>query len=200
MRQLKIDGVVHNVDFSDGKGLLPSSYNGLGGMKLIIDGRQKTDNFVIDPELRDLAFSDGVLDYDLVVDKSRPFSYRYILRLNQNELKWIRNLPVGLCDDEGNIRPECEYPMESRLDELKKYLTYFKIESIEGGYHFGKELYYDDICITFDKDGLVVYSRHHLGYIAWTAIEINSDHPRFEEMIQLIKDSVLDFVDLINIK
>lgn len=39
MRQLKIDGVVHNVDFSDGKGLLPSSYNGLGGMKLIIDGR-----------------------------------------------------------------------------------------------------------------------------------------------------------------
>lgn len=200
MRQLKIDSVIHNVDFSDGKGLLPSSYNGLDGMKLIIDGRQKTDNFVIDPELRDLAFSDGVLDYDLVVDKSRPFSYRYILRLNPNELKWIRNLPVGLRDDEGNIRPECEYPMDSRLDELKKYLTYFKIESIEDGYHFGKELYYDDICITFDKDGLVVYSRHHHGYIAWTAIEINSDHPRFEEMIRLIKDSVLDFVDLINIK
>lgn len=200
MRQLKIDGVVHTVDFSDGKGSLPSSYNGLGGMKLIIDGRVKTDNFMIDPELREVAFSDGVLNYNLVVDKERPFSYRYILRLDPNELKWIRNLPVGLYNGDGLIRPECEFPMESRLDELKKYLTYFKINSIEDGYRFGRELYYDDICVTFDKDGLVVYSSGHHGYIAWTAIEINSEHPRFGELISLIKDSILDYVDLINIK
>lgn len=185
-RKIKIDGVVHSIDISDGNGILPFSMNGAGGMTVIIDGKRVTHNGFVGFRERCL---DGSVNFKHVCKVRNLSNYNYwcIDDKNHDNLSDIHKLGWEDIEKLGDL---------FRRNVILWGLRYEPIECIENGYRFGRELTFNDFCVTFDDKSLVVYKSSHNGYIAPDYLKLDSGDEGFEQIHRQIVKSIKNYFSL----
>ena len=183
MRKIKIDGIVHSIDKSDGRDAYSAGCNGLGGMSIYIDGMRVSDNGYI--EGTD-AMLDGEVNYTCV--KITP--NRYILKLDDENYKRLAAIHSLTREQIENI------PLKDRIEIIEWGLKYEYIEAISNSYRFGKEITFNDFSICFNKKHIIVFKSSHDGYIAPDFINIGVELSYFYNIFELIKKSIFYYFGL----
>jgi hypothetical protein len=183
--KIKINGKIHTIDISDGKGEIPFCMNGACGMRVFIDGKEVSVNgFVeggriyLDGKVNfryERKINFGWYDYWIVDDKN----YENLKKIHELTWEEIKEIPK-------NIR------IETALWGLK----YQPIRYIYEGEHFGRELTYDDFCICFDKNTIVMFQSSHNGCFAPNYLEMNSKDKDFDKLFKAVKKSIKNYLYL----
>jgi len=184
--KIKIDGELHTIDISDGKGEMLFSMNGACGMTILIDDKQVSDNGFIDGGRMCL---DGKVNfkYERKTENFSWYDYWIIDDKNYEKLKEIHKLTWE------EIK---KIPKNIRIETALWGLKYQPIEYIHSGYQFGRELTYSDFCICFDKNTIVMFKSSHNSYIAPDYLEIDSKHKNFDKLFKAIKKTIKDYFNL----
>lgn len=172
-------------DCSDGVDTMPFGMNGIGGMTVKIE--QPSGRII---EYDDISVDRRFLDTDVP----------YMIETTQRGLHTstylkpvLSDLYIDLLlqkDEVGDV------PIEDVIRVVELALRTNTLRYIGNGYRFGKELTFDDICITFDSKKIVAYSSHHNGFIAPTILELNKGEEHFDYVYGLIIESICRWLDL----
>lgn len=179
MRKIKLDGIVKTIDISDGIDGMSFGMNGAGGMTFEIDGKKYSDNCYC--ENKNMLDGDVNFTHE---QQTRNFSCYEIFKVDDQRLKDLQEIH------------SLDYEQCKQLDQQKKIKTilfglkYQTPREFCGGYRFGKEITYDDFCITFSENSIVVYKSSHNGYIAPDYLVLAKTDDGFSEMYLSIKKSV----------
>ncbi len=177
-RKIKIDGVVHDFDISDGKGDLPSGCNGLGGRTVLIDEIKATDNGFVEGSTR---MWDGQINYTRKERQSFGDPHTWILddsRVNALKVKGMSGEVISTI------------PEDKRIETVHFCLKYYPLEHVVNGYRFGRELWYNDVCITMSASELVVYTSLHNGFIVPDYLALKLGNDGFAPMLYEIQRSI----------
>ncbi len=181
-RKIKLDGVVKSIDISDGIGEMEFSMNGAGGMTFVIDGRKWSDNCFCENK----NMLDGKVNFTHE-RQTRNFSWYELFKVDDErliDLQEIHRLDYEQCK---------QLDHEKKIKTILFGLKYFAPKYFCHGYRFGKEITYEDFCITFDSGSIVVYTSTHNGYIAPDYLVLSKTDKGFTKIYSAIKKSVNNY-------
>lgn len=182
MRKIKLNGVVKAIDISDGVDGMSFSMNGAGGMTFVIDGKNWGDNCYCENK----NMLDGKVNFTHE-RKTINFYWHEVFRVDdqrQKDLEAIHGLDYEQC---------------KQLDHKKKIKTILfglKYETPRyfcSGYRFGREITYDNFCVTFGRNSIVVYKSSHDSYIAPDYLVLAKTDDGFKQVYNAIKKSINNY-------
>lgn len=180
MRKIKLDGKVKTIDISDGVDGMSFGMNGAGGMTFVIDGKKYSDNCYCENK----NMLDGKVNFTHE-QQTRNFNWCEIFRVDDVRLKELQKIH------------KLNYEQCEKLDQSKKIKTilfglkYFTPKYFNDGYRFGKEITYEDFCVTFDKNTIIAYKASHNGYIAPDYLILAKTDEGFNKVFNAIKKSIM---------
>lgn len=182
MRKIKLDGVVKTIDISDGIGEMSFRMNGAGGMTFIIDGKSWGDNCYCENK----NMLDGKVNFTHE-RQTRNFSWYEIFKVDdqrQKDLEAIHGLDYEQCKQLNHGK---------KIKTILFGLKYQTPREFCSGYRFGREVTYDDFCVTFGKNSIVVYKSSHNGYIAPDYLVLAKTDDGFQQVYNAIKKSINNY-------